>query len=98
MRLPRSQEVNKIKGKYIDLATQKSGSIFTTKKLKALSEEHSSLTQLYEKTQRSLVKEVVAIAGETHSRPGTIAVLRCHRFSSHLYPDPGNPRQPYCFA
>ncbi len=58
------QEVNKIKGKYIDLATQKSGSIFTTKKLKSLSEEHNSLTQLYEKTQRSLVKEVVGIAGE----------------------------------
>ncbi|KAJ9104285.1 hypothetical protein QFC20_004567 [Naganishia adeliensis] len=56
-------EVTKIKGKgYIDLATQKSGTIFTTRKLKALSEEHIELTQLYEKTQRGLVKEVVAIA------------------------------------
>ncbi|GHJ90150.1 hypothetical protein NliqN6_6552 [Naganishia liquefaciens] len=56
-------EVTKIKGKgYIDLATQKSGTIFTTRKLKKLSEEHTELTQLYEKTQRGLVKEVVAIA------------------------------------
>lgn len=56
--------MTKIKGKgYIDLATQKSGTIFTTRKLKKLSEEHTELTQLYEKTQRGLVKEVVAIAG-----------------------------------
>ncbi|KAJ9105070.1 hypothetical protein QFC19_003702 [Naganishia cerealis] len=47
---------------YIDLATQKSGTIFTTRKLKSLSEEHTELTQLYDKTQRGLVKEVVAIA------------------------------------
>jgi DNA mismatch repair protein MSH2 len=60
--------VTKIKGKgYIDLATQKSGTIFTTRKLKKLSEEHTELTQLYEKTQRGLVKEVVAIAGGYYS-------------------------------
>lgn len=57
--------MTKIKGKgYIDLATQKSGTIFTTRKLKKLSEEYTELTQLYEKTQRGLVKEVVAIAGK----------------------------------
>lgn len=68
------QEVTKIKGKgYIDLATQKSGTIFTTRKLKALSEEHTELTQLYEKTQRGLVKEVVAIAGECGAAERTFA-------------------------
>lgn len=41
---------------------QKSGSIFTTRTLKHLSEEHNDLTALYEKTQRGLVQEVVAIA------------------------------------
>lgn len=56
-------EASKIKGsKYIELAVQKSGSIFTTRALKALSEEHNDLTRLYEKTQRGLVQEVVAIA------------------------------------
>jgi DNA mismatch repair protein MSH2 len=42
--------------------------------LKALSEEHTELTQLYEKTQRGLVKEVVAIAGE-YSLAQTVSVL-----------------------
>jgi DNA mismatch repair ATPase MutS len=60
-----SQEAGKLKNKpkYIELAVQKSGTIFTTRALKGLSEEHSELTQQYEKQQRSLVKEVVAIAG-----------------------------------
>ncbi|OXG96130.1 DNA mismatch repair protein MSH2 [Cryptococcus neoformans A2-102-5] len=50
------------KKEYIDLATQKSGTIFTTKTLKALSEEYFRLQELYEKQQRHLVKEVVSIA------------------------------------
>lgn len=59
------QEASKIQKKkgYIELATQKSGTIFTTRTLKQLSEEHNDLTSQYEKQQRSLVKEVVAIAG-----------------------------------
>ena len=48
---------------------QKSGTIFTTRALKGLSEEHNELTQQYEKQQRSLVKEVVAIAGGSHGTP-----------------------------
>lgn len=66
------QEVSKMKNKsgYIELATQKSGTIFTTRKLRSLSEEHTELTQLYEKQQRSLVKEVVGIACQlSHSEP-----------------------------
>ncbi|WVN89665.1 uncharacterized protein L203_104895 [Cryptococcus depauperatus CBS 7841] len=50
------------KKEYIDLTTQKSGSIFTTKTLKELSEEYFRLQELYEKQQRHLVKEVVGIA------------------------------------
>ena len=46
---------------------QKSGTIFTTRTLKNLSEEHGDLTAQYEKQQRSLVKEVVAIAGKSGS-------------------------------
>ncbi|WVR08513.1 hypothetical protein IAU60_005568 [Kwoniella sp. DSM 27419] len=47
---------------YIDLATQKSGSIFTTRHLKELSENYFDLQEAYEKQQRHLVKEVVKIA------------------------------------
>ncbi len=45
---------------YIDLAIQKSGSIFTTRLLKELSEEYTPLTDLYARDQSKLVKEVVA--------------------------------------
>lgn len=48
---------------YIDLAVQKSGSIFTTRLLKELSEEYTRLQDLYAREQSKLVKEVVAIAG-----------------------------------
>lgn len=50
------------KKKYIDLATQKSGTIFTTTLLKNLSEDYARLQEEYEKKQRHLVKEVVSIA------------------------------------
>jgi DNA mismatch repair protein MSH2 len=59
------QEAGLIRNKkqYIDLATQKSGSIFTTAHLRKKSEEFSKLQEEYEKKQRELVKEVVSIAG-----------------------------------
>ncbi|OCF39837.1 DNA mismatch repair protein MSH2 [Kwoniella heveanensis CBS 569] len=47
---------------YIDLATQKSGTIFTTRRLKDLSEQYFDLQDKYERQQRHLVKEVVGIA------------------------------------
>ncbi|WRT70598.1 uncharacterized protein IL334_007596 [Kwoniella shivajii] len=57
-------EAGSIRGKrgYIDLATQKSGTIFTTSRLKALSENYFELQASYEKKQRHLVKEVVGVA------------------------------------
>ena len=47
---------------YTEFATQKSGTIFTTRKLKDLSQQFDELNKAYEKTQRELVREVVAIA------------------------------------
>nr|XP_018259687.1 DNA mismatch repair protein MSH2 [Kwoniella dejecticola CBS 10117]OBR81845.1 DNA mismatch repair protein MSH2 [Kwoniella dejecticola CBS 10117] len=57
-------EAGSIRGhkKYIELATQKSGTIFTTATLKQLSETYFDLQGNYEKCQRHLVKEVVGIA------------------------------------
>jgi len=59
------QEAGLIRNKkgYIDLATQKSGSIFTTARLRELSEDYYRLHKEYEDKQRALVKEVVTIAG-----------------------------------
>ncbi|KAF5343843.1 hypothetical protein D9756_011343 [Leucocoprinus leucothites] len=48
--------------KYIELGTNKSGVYFATKTLKRLSEDYRDLSQRYERTQSSLVKEVIAIA------------------------------------
>ncbi len=53
-----------MKNHAIELGTQKSGYIYTTTKMKRLSEEYDELQAQYEKQQRSLVQEVVAIAGE----------------------------------
>lgn len=50
------------KKEYIDLTTQKSGSIFTTRTLRGLSDTYLELQERYEKLQSSLVKEVVNIA------------------------------------
>nr|XP_019008106.1 DNA mismatch repair protein MSH2 [Kwoniella pini CBS 10737]OCF46887.1 DNA mismatch repair protein MSH2 [Kwoniella pini CBS 10737] len=57
-------EAGSLRGKkgYIDLATQKSGTIFTTPHLKQLSENYFDLQAQYDKSQRHLVKEVVGIA------------------------------------
>jgi DNA mismatch repair ATPase MutS len=48
---------------YIDLTTQKSGSIFTTRILRDLSDQYLDLQKKYETLQNSLVKKVVEIAG-----------------------------------
>jgi predicted aldo/keto reductase-like oxidoreductase len=85
------QEAGKLKGKskFIELAVQKSGTIFTTRTLKGLSEEHNDLTTQYEKQQRSLVKEVVAIAGQSLPCPSHIRVaLIFYGSNSIVYSDP----------
>lgn len=60
------QEAGATRGKkqYIDLTTQKSGSIFTTRTLRDLSDKYLELQERYDKIQSNLVKEVVSIAGE----------------------------------
>ncbi|TRM69557.1 muts domain V-domain-containing protein [Schizophyllum amplum] len=50
------------KDKYIELATNKSGVYFVTKKLKTIAADHKELTQAYSRKQSGLVKEIVAIA------------------------------------
>ena len=63
------QEAGATRGKkgYIDLTTQKSGSIFTTRILRELSDQYLDLQKKYETLQNSLVKKVVEIAGTSWS-------------------------------
>ncbi|KAF5369844.1 hypothetical protein D9758_001399 [Tetrapyrgos nigripes] len=48
--------------KYIELGTTKSGVFFTTKTLKRLAEDYKEYSDKYQRTQSTLVKEVVTIA------------------------------------
>ncbi|KAH8194983.1 hypothetical protein TruAng_010854 [Truncatella angustata] len=50
------------KSKYQECSTQKNGVYFTTKTLQALRREFDQLSQNYNRTQSSLVNEVVAVA------------------------------------
>ena len=47
------------------MATQKSGSIFTTARLRELSDNYFDAMREYERKQNKLVKEIVGIAGES---------------------------------
>lgn len=49
------------KSEYIELATQKAGVLFTTSKLRELSNRFMSLSSEYEKQQGELVKELIGI-------------------------------------
>ncbi|GMK54432.1 hypothetical protein CspeluHIS016_0110180 [Cutaneotrichosporon spelunceum] len=57
-------EASLLRGKkqYIELSTQKSGTIFTTASLRESSDDFARLQEEYETKQRHLVKEVVGIA------------------------------------
>ena len=61
------QEAGLLRGEkeYIEFTTQKSGTIFTTRHLRDLSDEFFSQNELYEKAQRQLVADIVNIAGES---------------------------------
>ncbi|KAM4057924.1 mutS family protein [Hirsutella rhossiliensis] len=63
MRLTR-QEAGCIRNKarYQECSTQKNGVYFTTKKMQAYRREHDQLSQNYNRTQSSLVNEVVNVA------------------------------------
>lgn len=62
-----AQEASAIRNQreYIEYSTQKAGTYFTTKKLKALSEEYETLNTEYAKKQKSLERDVIQIAGES---------------------------------
>ncbi|KAL7753100.1 MSH2 protein [Sorochytrium milnesiophthora] len=63
MRLSRTNaSVLRGRSGFIELATQKAGVLFTTVRLKQLSDELMEASARYEETQSSLVKELMAIA------------------------------------
>jgi DNA mismatch repair protein MSH2 len=68
MRLPRA-EAGKIRGKsaYIELATQKSGVLFTTKDMKKKSVEFVELSGRYDDAQKGLVRDIVDTTAEYFS-------------------------------
>lgn len=85
----RAQEAKAIKGKskYIELRNITSGVHFTTKTLKRLTDEYKDLTKEYDRKQSSLVKEVVAIAGQSRLSPPTArAKLTCARTPASYCP------------
>lgn len=49
---------------YTELSTQKGGVFFTTSDLRDLSKQYTDTNEQYQRMQSSLVKEVIAIAGE----------------------------------
>lgn len=63
LRLTRA-EAGKIRNKkdYMECSTQKNGVYFTTKTLQSMRREHDQLSENYNRTQSSLVNEVVAVA------------------------------------
>lgn len=50
--------------KFFELSTQKSGVLFTSAKLRSLSEEFSVIDEEFERKQSQLVMEIVSVAGE----------------------------------
>lgn len=64
-----SQDAKAIKNKkYTEITTLKTGVFFTTSNLKELAEEYVTYTAKYSRTQSSVVKQVVEIAGEHRCR------------------------------
>jgi DNA mismatch repair protein MSH2 len=49
--------------KYIELATQKAGVLFTTSELRDISQEYVEVSGAYETLQAQLVKEITGIVG-----------------------------------
>jgi len=63
MRLTRTEAICiRNKQNYQEISTQKNGVYFTTHKLQSIRREHDQLSQNYNRTQSSLVNEVVSVA------------------------------------
>ncbi|RIB23812.1 putative DNA mismatch repair protein MSH2 [Gigaspora rosea] len=73
-------EANCLRGQseYIELATQRTGVFFTTRKLKELSSEFLSESEHYDDVQSSLVKEVINISASYCPALETLNVLLAH--------------------
>ncbi|CAG8441467.1 12905_t:CDS:10 [Cetraspora pellucida] len=73
-------EANCLRGQseYIELATQRTGVFFTTRRLKELSSNFLSETEHYEDVQSSLVREVINISASYCSALETLNVLLAH--------------------
>lgn len=52
------------KSEYVELTTQKSGTVFTTRRLKDASNRYADLSKDYDDKQGGLVKEVISIVGK----------------------------------
>lgn len=63
---------------FIDLKTQKSGQIFTTKQLRSLANRHQELGELYSMAQSSVSREVVNIASTYLPVLGPLAATLAH--------------------
>ncbi|KAI8983070.1 putative DNA mismatch repair protein MSH2 [Pilobolus umbonatus] len=63
LRIVGRKEYSRIRNKpgYIEYATQKTGTLIATKKLRELSDKYSRISKLYEAKQKDLVKEVLDI-------------------------------------
>jgi DNA mismatch repair protein MSH2 len=63
---------------YIELATQKAGVYFTSRELQSLNGKYQKLDDEYRKTQASLVREVVGIAGTYDSVLEKLSAVLSH--------------------
>lgn len=63
-------------GQFIELSTQKTGMLFTTRKLKTLNEELIHLNSEYKDKMSSLAKEMISVVGRC-----TVAFCKYFYFS-----------------
>jgi DNA mismatch repair protein MSH2 len=66
------------KKSYLEISTQKNGVYFTTNALQALRREHDQLSSSYNRTQSSLVTEVVSVAASYTPVLGSLAAILAH--------------------
>lgn len=71
-------EASKIRNKseYFELSTQKSGTFFTTSRLKDFSSNYSDLSRTYNEKQKGLEKEVLDIVGNM-LKAGLLVLSSC---------------------
>lgn len=68
------------KPEFIEYATQKAGTYFTTVKLKDINESWSTLCNEYEKCQSSLVKQIIDSVGKKKRKKKLLRKLSIKKF------------------